>query len=121
MLQYIRIRELGDFKMFLYKKCEVCGNKINKLQSIWNLYLIGYGRVLYCKNCNAKYKVSQFISFLYMMLADFMPILLFFLTMLNFFEKLGFSSNVGLLFSIIVYNVFKLCILAIMPLHKVKE
>ena len=37
--------------MFLYKKCEVCGSKINKLQSIWNLYLIGYGRVLYCKNC----------------------------------------------------------------------
>ncbi len=121
MLQYIRISELGDFKMLLYKKCEVCGNNINKLQSIWNLYLIGYGRVLYCKKCNAKYKVSQIISFLYMMLADFMPILLFFLTMLNFFEKLGFSSDVALLFSIIVYNVFKLCILAIMPLHKVKE
>ncbi len=121
MLQYIRISELRDFKMFLYKKCEVCGNKINKLQSIWNLYLIGYGRVLYCKNCNAKYKVSQIISFLYMMLTDFMPILLFFLIMLNFFEKLGFSSDVALLFSIIIYTIFKLCVLAIMPLHKVKE
>ena len=107
--------------MLLYKTCEVCGNRINKLQSVWNLYLIGYGRVLYCKNCNAKYKASQIISFLYMISTDFIPILLFFLIMLNFFEKLGFSSNVALLFSIIVYNVFKLCVLAIMPLHKTKE
>lgn len=107
--------------MFLYKKCEVCGNKINKLQSVWNLYLIGYGRVLHCKNCNTKYKVSQIISSLYMISTDFIPILLFFLIMLNFFEKLGFSSNVSLLFSIIIYTIFKLCVLAIMPLHRVKE
>ena len=107
--------------MLLYKKCEVCGNNINKLQSIWNLYLIGYGRVISCKNCNAKYKVSEITSFFYMVSTDFIPILLFFLTMLNFFEKLGFSSDIALLFSIIVYNVFKLCILAIMPLRKIKE
>ncbi|GAD18619.1 hypothetical protein HFN_2031 [Helicobacter fennelliae MRY12-0050] len=41
--------------------------------------------------------------------------------MLNFFEKLGFSSNVALLFSIIIYTIFKLCVLAIMPLHRIKE
>ena len=107
--------------MSLYKKCEVCGNNINKLQSIWNLYLIGYGRVISCKNCNAKYKANEIVSFLYMVSTDFIPILLFFLIMLNFFEKLGFSSNVALLFSIIIYTIFKLFVLAIMPLHRIKE
>lgn len=107
--------------MCLYKKCEVCGDKINKLQSFWNLYLMGYGRILHCKKCNAKYKVSEIVSFLYMISTDFIPVLLFFLMMLNFFEKLGFSSNVALLFSIIMYNITKLCVLAIMPLSKIKK
>lgn len=62
MLQYIRISELRDFKMFLYKKCEVCGNKINKLQSIWNIYTLKIGETLHCSHCGAYYQTNKTIQ-----------------------------------------------------------
>lgn len=43
--------------MCLYKKCEVCGDKINKLQSIWNLF--SKKLEIKCKNCKSKYKISN--------------------------------------------------------------
>ncbi len=38
----------------LTKECEVCGTKIRKLQSIWNIYLLKTGVNIKCPNCNAK-------------------------------------------------------------------
>ncbi|QOQ91289.1 MULTISPECIES: hypothetical protein [Helicobacter] len=44
--------------MLLYKKCEVCGNNINKLQSIWNLYEVSEKNKfsIVCKNCQTRHK-----------------------------------------------------------------
>ncbi|MCR2060996.1 hypothetical protein [Campylobacter helveticus] len=43
--------------MSLYKKCEVCGSKINKLQNAWNLFS---GKLeIKCKNVKSKYGVSS--------------------------------------------------------------
>ena len=47
----------------LTKECEVCGTKIRKLQSIWNIYLLKTGVNIKCPNCNLKYKTYKSISF----------------------------------------------------------
>ena len=45
---------------FFYKKCEVCGNKINKFKAI-NLY--GFASEIECKNCKTEYVKKE--NFLY--------------------------------------------------------
>ncbi len=40
----------------LTKKCEICETKINKLQSLWNIYYLKAGIKLKCPKCNTKYK-----------------------------------------------------------------
>ncbi|WP_279177028.1 hypothetical protein [Campylobacter insulaenigrae] len=43
--------------MSIYKECEVCKTKINKLQNIWNIFS---GKLeIKCKNCKSKYGVSS--------------------------------------------------------------
>lgn len=46
----------------LYKKCEVCGNKINKLQSIWNIYTLKIGEFILCSHCGTYYQTSKTIQ-----------------------------------------------------------
>lgn len=45
---------------FFYKKCEVCGNKINKLQCLFSRYAL-YD--MECNKCNSKYQISKFVNF----------------------------------------------------------
>ncbi len=49
--------------MSIYKECEVCKTKINKLQNIWNIFS---GKLeIKCKNCKSKYGVSSKIYCLF--------------------------------------------------------
>ncbi|TEY01193.1 hypothetical protein ELQ16_08165 [Campylobacter sp. US33a] len=43
--------------MSLYKECEVCKTKINKLQNIWNIF--SSKLEIKCKNCKNKYRASN--------------------------------------------------------------
>ncbi|ARE80285.1 hypothetical protein CHELV3228_0669 [Campylobacter helveticus] len=70
---FINLKNLNDLNieisipkeksMSLYKKCEVCGAKINKLQNISNIFLLGFGKELLCKNCKAKYRANSLFIF----------------------------------------------------------
>lgn len=49
--------------MSIYKECEVCKTKINKLQNASNAFLLGFGKELVCKKCKAKYKANSLFIF----------------------------------------------------------
>jgi hypothetical protein len=50
--------------MGLYKKCEACGTKINKLQSWWNIFLLKIGGKVTCPNCKSEYRTTKLFSYL---------------------------------------------------------
>ncbi|MDL0089874.1 hypothetical protein [Campylobacter gastrosuis] len=47
----------------IYKKCEVCSKKVNRLQ---NLFTFNFDDCIKCKNCGTKYEISniKFCNFL---------------------------------------------------------
>lgn len=59
--------------MSIYKECEVCKTKINKLQNIWNIFS---GKLeIKCKNCKSKYRVSsKIINWVYNIFGDLLLI-----------------------------------------------
>ena len=60
----------------LTKECEVCGTKIRKLQSIWNIYLLKTGVNIKCPNCNLKLGAEVWIyTFIVLSLVEFIIML----------------------------------------------
>ncbi len=79
--------------MSLYKECEVCKTKINKLQNIWNIFS---GKLeIKCKNCKSKYGVSsKIIDWIYFLFFEnlllFPPIVILNIIYLGrYFSKYG--------------------------------
>ena len=105
----------------LYKKCDVCGTNINKLQSWWNIYMLKAGRKLKCPNCGSVYKTNKIISFIgsfYSFLAWIIP-LLFISSFLDSFMHLGIIEN--FLYTGILYSIIELIVMVILPLKKVED
>ncbi|RXI36666.1 hypothetical protein CRU99_13265, partial [Malaciobacter mytili] len=106
----------------LYKKCEVCETKINKLQHWWYLYTLKAGSKLKCQSCNTEYKTNKFIGFsfrVYLLFGLWILPILFVGNFLNSFE-----SNIGWqvwLYTIILYNLIEFMVMVILPLNKVKK
>lgn len=113
--------------MLLYKKCEVCGNKINKLQNVWNLYALKTGEVIQCSHCGTYYKTSKTIQaiaslyenlglgvVLWFILGIFMNILIHML-------HIDFNKNISFILSLVLSFLllgFINCIIAcIIPLY----
>lgn len=71
--------------MLLYKTCEVCGHKINKLQSIWNIYTLKIGETIQCNHCGTYYKTSKTIQ-----------------TIASFYENLGLGIVLWFIFGIYI-------------------
>ena len=81
----------------LTKECEVCGTKIRKLQSIWNIYLLKTGVNIKCPNCNLKYKRGIIYPLLLVYRKFFLPSIQF---------ELEFGQLFGLTFlSTHIYSV----------------
>ncbi len=110
-----------------YKQCEVCGSKINKLQSLWNIFLLKTGEKLQCPHCNTQYKTHKVISFvgsLYTWGGAWVIVLFLFIpTVWNKFESF-FNRKFGgeiWLYGFIFYSLIELLIMVILPLKKVIE
>ncbi|BDB64040.1 hypothetical protein T36_0487 [Helicobacter cinaedi] len=111
--------------MFLYKKCEVCGNKINKLQSIWNIYTLKMGKVIQCTHCSTYYKTNQIIeSFSSIYINTGIGIIFWLIVGICFTILLPTTINqsvkfiVALLFSFIFLSFMNFIIACVIPLHK---
>ncbi len=103
-----------------YKKCEVCGTQINKLQSWWNIYALKAGEKLKCPKCKTEYKTNKFISFVGQAYEFFGPLIaiLFIVSFLDSFHlKLG--GEVWL-YAFIIYSVIELIVMVILPLNKIE-
>ena len=120
MLQYIRISELGDFKMFLYKKCEVCGNKINKLQSTWNLYEVSEKNKfsIACKNCQTQYKPKAVFYILLRFLPTDVVLGNMFCVLLVWLVFPPIQWWLIIIISIVFWHIINFSIICIMPFDK---
>jgi len=104
----------------LYKKCEVCGADINKLQKLWNIYTLKAGIKLKCQNCETEYKTNKVIGFigsLYVWVWVWViPILL----LVRFIDS--FRLNLGIevwLYALFLYSLLELLVMVLLPLHKI--
>ncbi|ECP9364145.1 hypothetical protein FVA18_09280 [Campylobacter jejuni] len=110
--------------MSLYKECEVCKTKINKLQNIWNIFS---GKLeIKCKNCKSKYGVSnKIIDWVYSIFCEnlllFPPIVfLNFIYLGRYFSKYGLFEMICYL-SIIILFSRKLINIILLLLCKLKR
>lgn len=107
---------------FLYKKCEVCRNKINKITESSN----SEGKLkLICKKCGSEYEILKFIYFIYSLLNDWImwPIYIVFLYYLveKIQESFEILKNIPtVLSSIIVFMIIKFAIYLLLPFKKIK-
>ncbi|TLD98347.1 hypothetical protein [Helicobacter japonicus] len=111
--------------MFLYKKCEVCGEKINKLQKLRNIYTLKMGEVLRCKYCFTYYKTNKIVeSFSSIYINTGIGIIFWFIAGICFAILLPTTINqnvkfiVALLFSFIFLSFINFIIACVIPLHK---
>ena len=105
---------------FLTKKCEVCGNEINKLQKFRNIYLLQAGEILECENCKTKYKVNIFISILgnlYIWGGAWLFSLLFITIFVGNLNIVDFGLEVWL-YAFIIHTIIEFIIMGILPLKK---
>jgi len=106
----------------LYKKCEVCGTDINKLQKWWNIYILKTGAKLKCSNCGTEYKTNKVIGFigsLYVWVWVWViPILL----LVKFIDSFTFNLGIEVwLYAFILYTTMELIIAVILPLNKIEN
>ncbi|EAL5624981.1 hypothetical protein C3I37_08750 [Campylobacter jejuni] len=107
--------------MSIYKECEVCKTKINKLQNASNVFLLGFGKELVCKKCKAKYKANSLFIFLY---SIFNGILILFILWNYFMDLLEFfhlNTNLKIIFSIVFYLFYKIILVYFIYLNKIKD
>jgi len=115
---------LKEDKLTLTKNCEVCGTKISKLQSIWNIYLLKTGVSIKCPNCNSEYKTYKVISFFgdfYTGGASFLVFIIVLPTFWSFFENI-FNSKLGievLVYTFVALSLVEFVIMLIIPLKKI--
>jgi hypothetical protein len=109
--------------MELYKKCEVCGTNINKLQNWFNIYLLKTGIKLKCPNCETEYKTNKFISFIgnfYTWSGISLFVLLGCTVMLDKLFKKNFGGEVWL-YAFIILSIVNFIVMVILPLNKVEN
>ncbi|RDU61536.1 hypothetical protein CQA53_10000 [Helicobacter didelphidarum] len=99
--------------MLLYKTCEVCGNRINKLQSIWNIYDLKMGDVLQCPNCSTAYQTNKIIMFLGRLNETFMISWIMWLVIavcINIFWNYIFHNNANMFIAFLLSFLLIVCI-----------
>ncbi len=112
---------------FLTKKCEICETKINKLQSLWNIYALKAGKRLKCPKCNTEYKTYSIISFFGFFMggeASFFFLLVLSVTVPFIFEKffnIDFGWVESWILAFISLNILEFFLMVILPLRKIKE
>lgn len=110
--------------VFFYKKCEICGNKINKLQNFWNIYTLKMGEVIQCKHCFTYYKTNKIIeSFSSIYINTGIGVVFWFVMGICFAILLPITNQnvkfiVALLFSFIILSFINFIIACVIPLRK---
>lgn len=94
--------------MSFYKECEVCKTKINKLQNVSNIFLLGFGKELICKKCTTKYKTNSLFIFLYSIFNDILILFILWHYFMNLLEIFHLSTSLKIIFSIIFYLFYKI-------------
>ncbi|WP_123377916.1 hypothetical protein [Aliarcobacter butzleri] len=111
----------------LTKECEVCGTKISKLQSIWNIYLLKTGVNIKCPNCNSEYKTFKSISFFgYFYTWSGVSFLVFIITVPIFWDFFENIFNVKLgeevwIYTFIIFTIIEFVIMTVVPLELIKS
>lgn len=111
----------------LTKECEVCGTKISKLQSIWNIYLLKTGVNIKCPNCNLEYKTFKSISFFgYFYTWSGVSFLVFIITVPIFWDFFENIFNVKLgeevwIYTFIIFTIIEFVIMTVVPLELIKS
>ncbi len=111
--------------MFLYKKCEVCGNKINKLQSIWHIYTLQAGETIRCAHCGTYYQANKTIQTLisgYQNLSIGLYLWFILGICVGIWIQTLFNKNISLILAFVISFVLlgfiNYIIACIIPLHK---
>ncbi len=105
-----------------YKECEECGTKINKLQNIWNMYLLKTGKEIQCPNCGSRHKTYKIISFIGLIYSGFFIWILPILLLVSFIDSFHMRLGVEVwLFALILYSVLELAVMVVLPLKKVEN
>lgn len=111
----------------LHKNCDVCGTKINKLQSWWNIYTLKTGTKLKCQNCGTEYKTNRiigFIGYFYTYSGISIFVLFMYTTILwNLFDKL-FQNKFGgemWIYTFVILSIIELMVMVVLPLNKVEN
>jgi hypothetical protein len=105
---------------FFYKKCEVCGNKIKKCNSMKEYVFGSWGFV--CNKCNTNYGINYFIAiFLSLCVLYLLPIHIFLIvTVIDYISPISFGGEIWLIAILIFYIGYRLFI-GFLPCHIYKK
>lgn len=107
-------------------KCQQCGNKVQKIQKIADIFNIKRGYPVTCKNCGAKYSVNKYIGivgnlYTYMFIGGLSVFILFGIVYMIDNLKLATFGIVVWLLAIALYFFIEFLVAISLPLKKQKE
>lgn len=104
----------------LYKKCEKCGIKINKINTIGDIFNLKSGRIIICTKCGSKYKTLKVIQLLGKLYNWFIIWMLSILLIVRFIDSFNFNLGIEVWFyAIIIYIIIEFIIMGLLPLKKI--
>lgn len=104
----------------LYKKCSSCGTKINKLQSLKNIYFLKAGERINCPNCNIQYKTNKLISFIGSFYTWGGIWLLLIFLIVSFIDSFHYKLGIEVwLYALLINTIFEFILMLFLPLNKI--
>ena len=106
----------------LYKKCEECGTKINKINIIWDIFNLKSGRLIICQKCGSKYNTLKIIQLFGKPYNWFIVWMLSILLIVRFIDS--FNLNLGIeiwFYSIIIYIILEYLVMSLLPLKRLND
>ena len=107
----------------LYKKCEVCGTDINKLQGLLDIFTPNFkiGGKLVCPSCGTEYSTTKRIALIGSLYSSFwiwvLPIFLLMSVIYNFVVS---DVRLTVLFTLILYTIIVYVVMLFLPLTRVE-
>jgi len=104
---------------FLYKKCEECKTKINKINSIWDIFNIKSGHIIICPKCGTKYNTLKIIQLFGKPYNWFIVWMLSILLIVRVIDSFNFNLGIEIWFcAVVIYIIIEFIIMGLLPLKK---
>ncbi len=102
-------------------KCEECGTKINKFNSLDSIFKLKQGRIIECEQCESQYQIPKSISIMGKIYGEFWLSILIYFLIIYLIDLLNLKLGIIVfVYALIISVGIELMVAVILPIKKIK-